>query len=215
MGAVMLAGVALRKTCHWGCAGRWRERLATLLKRISELARSTVTQFVPDEKNQRPGRGNHAGLTTGPLYWHGSIEVFGLNFARSSAASESWWTRSQERRTIIPATDSSNSKSSREHSRNDRHPRRCFCLCLPSCRCWVFLGIENPIRQNAVPSDLSAHLSSVRRRKHHSQSQVVAEPHYAWNSASSRSMSAGARLKYFASGLWKTSALTELSGSIM
>ena len=34
-----------------GLRGPWRERFAALLKRISELASSTVAQFAADEKN--------------------------------------------------------------------------------------------------------------------------------------------------------------------
>jgi hypothetical protein len=37
-----------KKTLWLGLRGPWRERFAALLKRISELARSTVAQFIPD-----------------------------------------------------------------------------------------------------------------------------------------------------------------------
>jgi hypothetical protein len=53
---VLVAGAILgadgrKQVLRLGLRGPWRERFATLLKRISELARSTVTHFADCEKN--------------------------------------------------------------------------------------------------------------------------------------------------------------------
>src|SRR5690242_7928929 len=50
---VLVAGVVWcvdgrKKVLQLGRRGPWRERFAALLKRISELARSIVAQFIPD-----------------------------------------------------------------------------------------------------------------------------------------------------------------------
>jgi hypothetical protein len=59
-----------KKVLHLGLRGRWRERFATLLQRISEPAASTVAQFAADSKDPalRPWK-PHSLLS----------EVFGLN----------------------------------------------------------------------------------------------------------------------------------------
>ena len=53
---LLVAGAILgadgrRQVLRLGLRGPWRERFAALLKRIAELASSTVAQFVPDQKN--------------------------------------------------------------------------------------------------------------------------------------------------------------------
>lgn len=56
---VLVAGAILgsdgrKQVLRLGLRGQWRERFAALLQRITELAISTVAQFVPDEKNSTP-----------------------------------------------------------------------------------------------------------------------------------------------------------------
>jgi hypothetical protein len=53
---VLVAGAILgadrhKQVLRMGLRGPWRERFAALLKRISELARSTVAQFTCYEEN--------------------------------------------------------------------------------------------------------------------------------------------------------------------